>query len=244
MARREGHVLRVPLHGEEEVVGRLLLGERLGDAVGGEGRDDELRRAARHRLVVAAVDPRGAGGEGAAQRSPRRTGVDQDLVRFEILRRHLVGDARVGHLGREVLDQGSAAGDVDELQPAADRKDRQPRGAGRGVGRQLAGVARGIELEVRRAHRLAVAVGLEVLAAAEEKPVDPGDHRGGLVLVLRQMKELLERRPGGPQGANVIVVEAGLVQRNRDSHGGIVAGAAVHGKDTGRLRSGFARRRC
>ena len=94
--------------------------------------------------------------------------------------------------------------------------------------------------------RLVREIMLEVIAAANAQGLKRPIAEGYADSMLEFTDNMGEYRPSmqidREEGRQLD--ETGLVQRQRDSHGGIVAGAAARGKDTGGPRAGIARQRC
>ena len=137
---------------------------------------------------------------GAANLADARRGIDADRVLRE-LAEHLAVLLVPHDLG-QVLDDVAAAGDVEHLEATADREHRQlarERGLEQ---RELAAVALGVRARRLRMRLRAVLVGLQVVAAGEDQPVERVEHLVDPVLVGRHE----HRPPAGPlDGADVVV---------------------------------------
>ena len=165
----------MPLDAEAEARGWIF--DRLDDAVGRGGRDAEPGRDLLDRLVMAAVRLArvGVAQPFAHQAREQRVFVDPHFVRqvVGLVRRHRPAVLqRAGHLRGDVLHQRAAARDVQDLDAAADREDRQVAAARLADERELELVARRIDVHHRRMSRLAVAGRRDVLAAGEQQAVD------------------------------------------------------------------------
>ncbi len=166
--------LGVPLDGHQpRVVGRL---HGFDDAVRGRGDDIEARAEVLDRLVMEAGD-----GDRASDQLVQPAALrERDVVGREVPRGALRVLDGVGYLARDVLVEGAAVRDVDELDAAADREDRDAPALGLREQRQLVGVAvgrGGVELRVGL---LAVRGGVDVDPTRQEQPVAVGELLGGL----------------------------------------------------------------
>src|SRR5215510_13237555 len=111
----------MPLHAEREAVG-TRIDDRL---------DNPIRRARDHAqiasdlidgLMMRAVDARGFA---AGKFGEQRTGLDPDVMRGSINGLPLLVFDGLGQLGRQVLDQRSAARDVEGLHTEANAQHRR-----------------------------------------------------------------------------------------------------------------------
>ena len=156
--------------------------------------DDSVRRTSRHReaaaefpdgLVVARIDAELRPPEVA--RDPRiRLKLDRMLAAvgkaMALLRAAL-------ELGRQILPESSAKVDVEQLCAAADAEYRLPMRNGCVKNGPLPCVPPLVDFAKLRRWLLAVARGIDILAAAEDKRVAPRDHLGDLRLVVRIFKD-------------------------------------------------------
>src|SRR5262245_3550076 len=109
---RRTEVLRVPLHADAEDVAVVGL-DRLDHAIAGARGDVKAGGDRLHRLVVAAVDgDNWTGGIDPEQGRERRSRSDVDLVGREVLRLVDAVGERLRNLGRNVLHERAARGDV------------------------------------------------------------------------------------------------------------------------------------
>lgn len=215
-------ILRMPLNRKKELVGRRPLGERLGDSVRRERRDDETGGEPPDRLVVATVDHRVPAGEAAPKRRRRGSVADQHLVSLEVLLLELVPNTTLAPLRGNVLDQGSPPLDVDELHPPADRekgKGEEPRLL---AGGELPSVAERLDLDVVVPARLAVVGRIDVVAATEKESGGSAQRFAQRDRIVRDMEQLGESRAGRQQRTNVVVLRPGKIERQADSHPDIV----------------------
>src|SRR6266545_7659205 len=128
----------MPLYSERPRLAAVLRLRALDDSVRRPGGGTEGRRQVADGLVVPAVHRRVTRVDGVVQ---QRTGLDaQRVARARI---GVVDAARA--LARQVLVQGAAQSDVQDLDPAADGEDRQPPGAGAGDEGELHCVPRRID---------------------------------------------------------------------------------------------------
>src|SRR6185437_12181920 len=118
IARADG-VFGMPLDAEAEAAGGVL--DALDDAVRGGGVDDHAGRHRLDRLVVRRVD-RQLAHPGDAMKE--RAGDHRDGMARLGARVGLLMGQRARDLVRDVLDEGAAEGDVEELLPAADAEHR------------------------------------------------------------------------------------------------------------------------
>src|SRR3989441_8977062 len=103
---------------------------------------------------------------------------------------------RSGPFTVQILVERAAEGDVENLNPTADRENRQPARARGRDERQLCGVAHGIDLAEAGMRRRSVTSGGDVLTTGEHESTYGGE--GGARAVSREHPPA---RPGGEAGA-------------------------------------------
>src|SRR3989441_2393428 len=166
-------VLGVPLHRQRPWLAVPRLGG-FDHAIGGPGGGDERRREIADRLVVAAVYARLESRERAMQQRAR-------------LDPHGVTGPRIGVIDGaapftgQVLVQGPSQCDVQDLDAAADREDREAAGACGCDQTELHRVPRAIGLAELRVRPGAVARGAHVFPSGQHEAVNPIE-RGACLL--------------------------------------------------------------
>src|SRR3984893_7965288 len=139
----------VPLHPETETVARIL--DSLDDAVLGDGVDDEPRPGRLDRLMMRAVDPEAVHSGDAVKESGRDhpDGMPGLVARIGLAMRQAIRD-----FVRDMLDQGAAERDIQELLAAADPEYRHVLGERALCGGELEGSAPVLGLDCRVPRRL------------------------------------------------------------------------------------------
>ena len=167
----------MPLDGHHPVVAVDGL-EALDGAVGGAGDDAEVVGHAVDGLVVVADAHRLDGAQRLGQARARlHRGADLGAAAAH-------GDAveQTAGLAHDVLAEGAAVDDVQQLEAAADGQHRHAAPPGRPVERLLEAVDAPV-VAVGLGHRLlAVERRVDVLTAGEDQPVEAGDHNVGLLV--------------------------------------------------------------
>jgi len=168
----------MPLYGEQEVVGRIFEG--FDDPVFGiAGCHDQPRSQLIDGLMVARVHLNFGGAEDGG-----KAGMRLQLDGMYGLRRRRVPAAMTAGL-REVLDEGPAAMNVQQLQTTANGEDRDVGLLGSREQASFEVVALGIDVVERWIGRLAVLSRIDVAAAGEDKTLRrgygiTGFHRKGI----------------------------------------------------------------
>ena len=181
---------------------------RLDGAVGRAGADREPVADAVERLVVGRRD------------LERRAGEARD-ARARLRGHRVVGRGRVVVVAELVLDvpvERPAVRDVEQLDAAADRQDRQPALARRLQQAQLPAIALGVEPRRPLVRRAVVEVGADVLAAGQHEPVERLRLQGRVVGARPRQHQ---RHPAGAQH--------GLHQALVDRVAGVLAHDAADG---------------
>jgi hypothetical protein len=161
----------VPLHAEAEPLAGVF--DRFNDAVGRRGGHDQTFAHRLDRLVMPAVDGTGVAFDGFAHQPLEQTVFgDPDVMRDGPRRFGERVIQAVGHLGRDVLDERAAASDIQHLDAAADRKDRQIRLRRQARQLQLEVVAAGLRRIEQLLGRFPVGRWEDVSAAGQQNPVD------------------------------------------------------------------------
>src|SRR3989442_5631455 len=168
-------------------------------AVVGPGRGAEGGCEIADRLVVPGIHRRRSRPQRALE---QRTGLDREPVPGPG-----VGVIEgSGPLARQVLVQRAAERDVEDLDAAADREDRQPALARARDQGELDRVALGIDLAELGVRGGAVARGIDVLAARQHEPGDGREDLHGTAGIERRRDDDGDE-PGARQGAHVRGVE-------------------------------------
>jgi acyl-CoA thioester hydrolase len=187
----------VPLDPEAEAVARVF--DTLNDPILGDRVDDKAGPCLLDRLVMRAVD-REVGGAGDAMQ--QRTGDYLDGMSRLVSRVRLTVRYAARDFVRDVLDQGAAEHDIQQLLAAADAEHRHPSGERalrRGEFESGPAVFGG---DTRMAGRRAEQRGIDIEAAAsDDEPVDPIEIGASGIGVVRQQ----DRQPTGPTDRIAIV---------------------------------------
>ena len=170
------------------------------DAVLGDRVDDKAGPCLLDRLMMRAVD-REVGGSGDAMQQragDHPDGMSRLVSRVRLAVRHAARD-----LVGDVLDQGSAERDIQQLLAAADAEHRHPSGKRAPRGGELEGGPAVLGGDARVPGRRAEQRRIDVEAAAgDDEPVDPVEISGSGIGVVRQQ----DRQPAGPADRIAVVL--------------------------------------
>src|SRR5690242_65517 len=175
-------IFRMPLDAEAIAVARGL--DPLDHAVGGERIDDHALAHRLHRLVMGAVDLKLIGTADAMEQGALG---DADAMARLRARIGLLMGERVADLVRDVLDQGAAENDVQQLLTAADAEHRHVAGE-RALGDlDLEGGALRLQLHRGMARRRTEQGGIDIEGPARHhQPVDAVEIGAGLLRLMGQ----------------------------------------------------------
>src|SRR5207302_1046619 len=224
-------VLRMPLDGQGPRRRPIAPLDALDDAVLRPGRRPQSRGQLADRLVVAAVDARRGGPEGAMQQAVR---LDAQLVAGGGVG---VIDGAPPALAREVLIQRPAQRDVQDLDAATDGEDREPASLRAGDERQLDGIAAGVGLAELGVRDRTIAGRLDVLPTGEHQPLDPVE-RGARGVGLEDRRHEERNQAGAREGADVRDVQGDALPTTVGATRGAHRDDPAHGVEAGEPRSG------
>src|SRR6266487_4765005 len=167
-------IFRVPLHRDHPRGVRVRRFRALDHAVIGPRHGLETWSEVADRLMMAAVHRRRAHAEGALE---ERSGRDA----HRMLARLVAVRHGAGPLAIQILIQGAAERDVEDLNATTDRENRQAARARRRNERELGGVTHGIDIAQARMRRRPVAVRRDVFTTREHQPADRCEGGSGAV---------------------------------------------------------------
>ena len=188
----------------------------LDDAVLGNGIDDEPRPGGLDRLMVRAVDPDSVHSGDAVKESAGNhpDGMPGLVARVGLAMRQAIRD-----FVRDMLDQGAAKRDIQELLAAADPEHRHVSGERAVCGGELEGSAAVLGLDCRVPRRLPEQRRVDIEAAAgDDQAIDPPEiGRGGVGIVRQQ-----DRQPAGTAHRIAIILADRIPRKIRIAAGRLV----------------------